>query len=66
MIDIKVSRQGKKAEIKCDGELVDILTELVSGVSAAIKGISKNTGEDAGFMTTAVVKGIVNAMEDDV
>lgn len=65
MIDIKVLGQGKNAEVKCEGELVDILTELVSGVSAAIKGISKNTGEDARFMTMAVVKGIVNAMGYD-
>ena len=65
MIEIKVLGQGEKAAVKCDGGLVDVLTELVSGVSAAIKGISKNTGEDAGFMTMAVVKGLVSAMEDD-
>ena len=65
MIDIKVLGQGKNAEVKCDGELVDILTELFSGVSAAIKGISKDTGEDAGFMTMAIVKGIEYAMGYD-
>lgn len=62
MIDIKVL--GQKAEITCEGNYLDIASELILAVTAVIKNVNK-TEEDKKFMTMAVVKGIVNAMGYD-
>ena len=62
MIDIKVL--GQKAEITCEGNYLDIASELILAVTAIIENVNK-TEEDKKFMTMAIVKGIEYAMGYD-